>query len=105
MYYYPVMVLPKILENLLETTAIDNSLLSWSIFQEKNGHIVVKVKFENGLSSFKHERSYKRKSTKQVLRDQARSKEWKQHLKSRSSYRDDTGISCVTDFLTQISLV
>ena len=74
------MVLPKVVESLLEATSKDNPLSSWCIFQEKNGNIVVKLRFDSSPCSVnrdQHSTSYKRKSARQVQRDSARSAAWK----------------------------
>ena len=73
-------MLPKVVESLLEATSKDNPLSSWCIFQEKNGNIIVKLRFESSSCSVnrdQHCTSYKRKSTRQVQRDSARSAAWK----------------------------
>ena len=74
------MVLPKVVESLLEAASKDNPLSSWCIFQEKNGNIVVKLRFDSSPCSVnrdQHSTSYKRKSARQVQRDSARSAAWK----------------------------
>jgi hypothetical protein len=76
----------------LEATSKENTLSSWCIYQEKNGHIVFKLKFENASGLVNREEcSYKRKSPKQVERDEARSKAWK----ARPSLASQTSASPV----------
>ena len=73
------MVLPRILENLLETATRDSELKSWCIFQENNGDFTFKIKLGAPSSSANRVQpyAYRRKSHAQVMRDEARSKAWR----------------------------
>ena len=73
------MVLPRILENLLETATRDSELKSWCIFQENNGDSTFKIKLGAPSSSANRVKpyAYRRKSHSQVMRDEARSKAWR----------------------------
>ena len=47
-------------------------LHSWNIFEERNGQIVVKIKFSGGHIDQSNQASYKRKAPNQVKRDENR---------------------------------
>jgi len=68
----PVMDMPKVLWNLLETTFRDNSLKSWNIYQERSGSVVFKLKFDCESQPCIPAQSFKRKPDKQVKRDNER---------------------------------
>lgn len=65
------MGLPNILEDLLNTTLESNTLRNWSIFQEKSGCIIFRLKFNGHVeaASCDQTTSYKKKSIKQTNRD------------------------------------
>ena len=76
----PVKGLPKTLENILEALFLDNTVISWQIFSEKNGNGVMKIRFseaERDMGVEQVQRSYKRKSPAQVNRDWNRAKAFK----------------------------
>ena len=68
----PAQELPKVLKNLMDTLLCGNMLHSWNIFEERNGHIVVKIRFSGGHVDQATPISYKRKAPSQVKRDGAR---------------------------------
>ena len=68
----PAQELPKVLRNLMDTLMDGNQLHSWNIFEERNGQIVVKIKFSGGHIDQPQQASYKRKSPNQVRRDHSR---------------------------------
>ena len=80
------MGLPKVLEDMVSVLSDNNTLHSWSIFQEKNGFVNIKLKFSQEIP-VNHDQptaiSYKKKTSKQVQRDYERSKAWKA---SKGSY-------------------
>lgn len=62
------------------TTAVDNVLRSWSIYQEKNGCVTFKIRFQNTIEEAMHDDvniQYRRKPTSQVKRDQDRCASWR----------------------------
>ena len=67
----PVQDLPKTLKCLLDVLVDVNTLQSWNIFEEKNCHVVVKLRFNSGHYSppSKEPVLYKRKASSQVKRD------------------------------------
>ena len=67
----PVQDLPKTLKCLLDVLVDVNTLQSWNIFDEKNGQVVVKLRFDSGHYSppSKGPVAYKRKAPSQVKRD------------------------------------
>ena len=67
----PVQDLPKTLKCLLDVLVDVNTLQSWNIFEEKNGQVVVKLRFDSGHYSppSKDPVVYKRKAPSQVKRD------------------------------------
>ena len=68
----PAQELPKVLRNLMDTLLEGNQLYSWNIFEERNGQIVVKIKFSDGHIAQPQQASYKRKTSNQVKRDETR---------------------------------
>ena len=68
----PAQELPKVLRNLMDTLMDGNQLHSWNIFEERNGQIVVKIKFSGGHIDQPQQASYKRKPPNQVRRDETR---------------------------------
>ena len=70
---------PKPLENILNIITASNNLQSWSIFQEKDGSINVKLKFNSHEEPVNHIKnsSYKKKTNRQVERDFNRSRQWR----------------------------
>ena len=68
----PVQELPKVLRNLMDTLLEGNPLHSWNIFEERNGQIVVQIKFSDGHIDQPQHASYKRKTPNQVKRDETR---------------------------------
>ena len=56
-----------------------NIVLSWSVFQEKNGQISVKIRFEaaNDAVSQRADALYHRKKPSQVQRDRERTQAWR----------------------------
>ena len=68
----PAQELPKVLRNLMDTLLEGNQLHSWNIFEERNGQIVVKIKFSDGHIDQPQQASYKRKTPSQVKRDETR---------------------------------
>ena len=72
------MGLNKILENMLTKFGEEYSLRSWSIFDEENGCVSVRIKFDANRSSVKREAiGYKRKPQSQLRRDKNRSEQWR----------------------------
>ena len=61
----PVQDLSKTLKCLLDVLVDVNTLQSWNIFEEKNGQVVVKLRFDSGHYSppSKGPVAFKRKST------------------------------------------
>ena len=62
---YPVMGLPNTLEYLLETLSVKDSVRSWQIYEERNGSVTVKIRFngQNGGTDMNSKQvCYKRKS-------------------------------------------
>lgn len=76
------MVLPKTLENMLKAVSEDNSLLTWSIYQLRDGTINFKLKFNGSHSTSQdsgthiRKATYRRQSDKQAQRDLDRSRAW-----------------------------
>ena len=55
---------PKVLENMLEAASENKSLKTWSIFQEKDGCINFKLKFDSETDSVNHDQfCYKKEVT------------------------------------------
>ena len=74
----PAMGLNRILGDTLTKLSDDHMLRSWSIYQEQNGCVSVKIKFDVGADAVKHDNmTYKRKYASQVARDRRRSDHWK----------------------------
>ena len=75
----PVMGLNEILRNTLRSLSDENSLTSWSIYNENSGYISVKIRFKLATGAENHGAGlqYKRKSIKQANRDHERSKAWR----------------------------
>ena len=73
------MGVPKVLENMLQVVSEENILLSWNIYQERDGTINFKLKFSGHEEPVNRVQqvSYKRKTTKQVQRDLERSRLWR----------------------------
>lgn len=102
-------LLPKILENLLETLLAKNQVNNWNIYQENNGTVTVKIRIgghNGGLSSGAlnkgNQVSYKKKSYKQCQRDKNRAEQNnnKQGVITRSMSQIDSGIEqkrCMLD--------
>ena len=66
----PAMGLNRILGDTLTKLSDDHMLRSWSVYQEQNGCVSVKIKFDVGADAVKHDNmTYKRKSASQVARD------------------------------------
>jgi len=81
------MGLCDVLGNVITTLSQDNTLLSWSVYHEKNGQISVKIRFEPVDESPKRDKEdihYKRKSTRQVQRDHARTLAWQKKCRVES---------------------
>ena len=83
------MGLPNVLEKLLDTLSGTNEVRTWNIFQDKNGTVVVKIRFSgqdgsSGSGVGQLPVSYKRKSTKQMQRDSDRAKQHSQGMQTRS---------------------
>ena len=85
---YPAMGLNGILANALESLSMDNNLVSWSIFNEKSGHISVKIRFRSVSDSFSHdvETHYRKKPMRQVQRDRERGQAWRAAKHSNSKH-------------------
>ena len=62
--------------NALRSLSDENSLTSWSIYNENSGYISVKIRFKLATGAENHGAGlqYKRKSIKQANRDHERSK-------------------------------
>ena len=73
------MGLNGILANALESLSMDNNLVSWNIFNEKSGHISVKIRFRSVSDSFSHdeETHYRKKPWRQVQRDREHGQAWR----------------------------
>jgi len=80
------MGLPKMLETLLAAAAGDNTVKSWTIFEEKSGSIVFKIRFDGAIDAAKRDEvtekkqpynHYRRKPPSQVSRDRRRAEAWK----------------------------
>ena len=68
----PVQDVPKTLKCLLDVLVDVNTLQSWNIFEEQNGQVVVKLRFDSGHyspPSNKGPVAFKRKAPSQVKRD------------------------------------
>ena len=68
----PAMELPKVLKSALQTILDSNILLSWNIFQNRNGSTSVKLKFSGHDNNMPQQSSYKRISQKRASRDHHR---------------------------------
>ena len=68
-----------VLMNTLVSLSEDNMLSSWSVFQEKNGQISVKIRFEATKESANHDivAQYRKKPPQQVRRDRERTEAWR----------------------------
>ena len=74
----PVMGLNEILGNALRSLSDENSLTSWSIYNENSGYTVkIRFKLAAGAENLGAGLQYKRKSIKQANRDHERSKAWR----------------------------
>ena len=88
----PVQDLPKTLKCLLDVLVDVNTLQSWNIFEEKNGQVVVKLRFDSGHYSppSKGPVAFKRKAPSQVKRDGDRLAAYKQNqTKTAAADHDD----------------
>lgn len=95
--------IPKVLGNLMETLLATSSVNTWSIYEEKNGSVTVKIRFSHGSNGITQtgasgQLTYKRKSDKQSKRDTARVNGYKQSLTqtgvtTRSSHRRNNQVS------------
>jgi len=70
------MDLPKILESSLQAILDSSTLQSWNIFQEQNGHIIVKLKFNGHHNQAQQTTAYRKKSQRQSDRDNQRATVW-----------------------------
>ena len=78
----PVQDLPKTLKCLLDVLVDVNTLQSWNIFEEQNGQVVVKLRFDSGHyspPSNKGPVAFKCKAPSQVKRDRDRLATYKQN--------------------------
>ena len=73
------MGLNKALEMTLASLSDENTLLSWSVFQEKSGQISVKIRFEAANDAVNHrdDSHYHRKRPSQIQRDHERTQAWR----------------------------
>ena len=73
------MALNDVLINTLMSLSEDNLLSSWSVFQEKNGQIYVKIRFDTAKDAPNHDvvGHYRRKPAQQVRRDRERTMAWR----------------------------
>ena len=75
----------RTLHTLVSSLFTENQLKNWTIFEEKSGSILVKLRFTNGNvdnsgATAQSPVAYKRKSTKQVTRDRTRAARHKDAL-------------------------
>ena len=72
------MAIHNLLENTLASLSADNNLASWTIYQENNGYITLKIRYneKSGASSRDGDGHYRRKSPRQVNRDRERRRQW-----------------------------
>ena len=75
----PVMGLNEIMGNTLRSLSDENSLTSWSIYNENSGYISVKIrlKLAAGAENLGAGLQYQQKPIKQANRDHERSKAWR----------------------------
>ncbi len=99
----PVAGLPNVLENMVMSVLKTHCLKTWNLFHEENGNLTFRLKFEqieespveqhSEVSGTENHRtiSFKKKNTKQILRDNARSRKRRrirQSVSSIESYRE-----------------
>ena len=73
------MGLCDVLGNVMTTLAEENSLLSWTVYYEKNGQISLKVRYQSSQKSANRDQEdvhYRKTSTRQQQRDHERSRAW-----------------------------
>ena len=93
------MGLCDVLGNVMTTLAEENSLLSWTVYYEKNGQISLKVRYQSSQKSVNRDQEdvhYKKKSTRQLQRDRERSRAWhkqKQAVNAESEGSKPPGVS------------
>ena len=94
-------VLPKVLENMLVTILSSHSVKNWSIFDESNGCVSLRLKFSPMDSSEcqghnVHSVSYKRKSQSQMKRDNERAASRKNVIQVQTAENDSSSKpSCI----------
>ena len=73
------MGLHNILDSALSSISEENTLVSWSICHDKNGDISVRIRYKAAKETSNHDEQvhYRKKSARQVLRDQDRGRAWK----------------------------
>jgi len=71
------MGLPKLLEDMLKAIMDNNTLQNWNIYQDRNGIVNVRLRFNGSHDEPFQQVSYKRKSPKQISHDLERSKQWR----------------------------
>ena len=69
----------KLLEKVIESLSSENSLSSWTVYQENNGYISLKIRYLEGSCETNHNNSghFRRKSQRQVNRDRVRQEQWR----------------------------
>ena len=90
------MGLSDILGNVMSSLSQDNKLVSWSIYQEKDGHISLKVRFvpvDDSAKRDSEEIHYKKKSARQVQRDRDRTLAWQQKQRTCATSTMDNAVS------------
>ena len=87
------MGLSNLLENVMSSLSEDNQLLSWSIYQETNGQIALKIRYQPTTEAVNRDMNahYKKKPVKQVQRDRERNNAWRarQQAKTNTQQRAD----------------
>ena len=86
----PVQDFPKTLKCMLDVIVDVNTLQSWNIFEEKNGQVVVKLRFDSGHYSppRKEPVAYKRIAPSQVKRDADSLSTYRRNQAKAAGYHD-----------------
>ena len=75
------------LENVMSSLSEDNQLLSWSIYQETNGQIALKIRYQPTTEAVNRDMNahYKKKPVKQVQRDRERKNAWRARQQAKAN--------------------
>ena len=81
------MGLYNLLENVMSSLSEDNQLLSWSIYQETNGQIALKIRYQPSTEAVNRDMNahYRKKPVKQVQRDRERNNAWRARQQAKTN--------------------